>query len=202
MLSSRNGLLIKAAVVLAVLWGLVWVGLSVSRSKLPTPEKLAAYVEAHPLGEIEDPEQRRQVIGEVAEMLNQLDPGDVRRLIEENQEDPRRAFFEEMSPDEQKFFMEKRVGRAFDQMMVAFNDMDREERKRIIERTLKQMRQEGGERRDGLQRLEETDPAMAEKIVNEGLRAYYQQANSETKLDLAPVLEEMQRNLTGGPRRR
>ncbi|MCB1076328.1 MAG: hypothetical protein KDM63_03655 [Verrucomicrobiae bacterium] len=193
----RHGLLVKAAAILAVLWAIVGIGLKVSRSMTPTPEKLAAYVEENPLGEIEDPARRREVIGTVADMLNQLDPDDVRRLIEENHEDPRRDFFQSMNEDEQRFFMEKRVGKAFDQMMVAFNDMEREERKRVVERTLRQMRQDSG-RRGGLERLDEADPEMAEKIVNEGLRAYYQEANAETKLDLAPVLEEMQRNLAGG----
>lgn len=197
----KHGPLLKAGVALLLLWGAVGLGLRVFRSMTPTPEKLAAYVEEHPLSGIEDPAERREVIGRVADMLNQLDPGDVRRLIEENREDPRREFFEQLTAEEQRFFMEKRVGRAFEQMMQAFNDMDREERRRVVDRTLRQMRQDGG-RRDGLTRLEETDPEMAEKIVNEGLRAYYQEASSETKLDLAPVLEEMQRNLTGGPPRR
>ncbi|MBL9153001.1 MAG: hypothetical protein JNK37_10965 [Verrucomicrobiales bacterium] len=197
MSAIKHGLLVKAGLVLVILWVIVGVGLRVFRSMTPTPEKLAAYVEENPLSGIEDPDRRREVIGTVADMLNQLDPADVRRLIEENEEDPRRAFFEELSQEEQRFFMEKRVGRAFDQMMQAFNDMDREERQRVVDRTLRQMRQDG-DRRDGLSRLEESDPEMAEKIVNEGLRAYYQEANAETKLDFAPVLEEMQRNLAGG----
>ena len=197
---TRHGLIVKAATALVVLWGIVWIGQRISRSMKPTPEKLEAYVEANPLSDTEDSAERRKIIGKVADMLNQLDPDDIRRVIEENERDPREEFFLEMTPEEQRFFMEKRVGKAFDQMMQAFNDMERDERKRIVERTLKQMRQDG-QRRDGLQRLEETDPAMAEKIIDEGLRAYYQGASAETKLDLAPVLEEMQRNLAGGPRR-
>lgn len=197
---TRHGLIVKAALALVVLWGIVWIGQRVSRSMKPTPEKLEAYVEANPLSNTDDSAERRKIIGNVADMLNQLDPDDIRRVIEENERDPRERFFLEMTPEEQRFFMEKRVGKAFDQMMQAFNDMERDERKRVVERTLKQMRQDG-QQRDGLHRLEESDPAMAEKIIDEGLRAYYQGASAETKLDLAPVLEEMQRNLAGGPRR-
>ncbi len=197
---TRHGLIVKAATALVVLWGIVWIGQRVSRSMKPTPEKLEAYVAANPLSDTEDSAERRKIIGKVADMLNQLDPDDIRRVIEENERDPREEFFLEMTPEEQRFFMEKRVGKAFDQMMQAFNEMEREERKRVVERTLKQMRQDG-QQREGLQRLEETDPAMAEKIIDEGLRAYFQGASAETKLDLAPVLEEMQRNLAGGPRR-
>ena len=204
MVSSRNSLLVKAGSALLVVWVLVWAGLKIARSMTPSPEKIAAYVDSHPLSEIEDPEERREVIGKVADMLNQLPPEDVGRLAEngERDEDPRRLFFEEMTEEEQRFFMEKRIGKAFNQMMQAFNEMDRDERKRIVERTLREMRREGGERRDGLERMEETDPEMADRIINEGLRAYYQEANAETKLDLAPVLEQMQLNIGGHGGRR
>ena len=204
MLTSRNALLLKAGTVLVVVWGLVWTGLKIARSMTPTPEKIASYVDENPLSEIDDPDERREVIGRLADMLNQLPAEEIGRLAEEGEreEDPRRMFFEEMTEEEQRFFMEKRIGKAFDQMMQAFNEMDREERKRIVERTLRDMRREGGERRDGLERMEETDPEMADRIINEGLRAYYQEANAETKLDLAPVLEQMQLNIGGRGGRR
>lgn len=197
MFDSRNSLLLKAGLILLCLWAVVWGGLKFFGSMTPTPEKLVAYVEKNPLSGIEDPEKRLEVIGKVADMLNQMDPGDVRQLAEDEQVDPRRGFFEGMTEEEQRFFMEKRIGRAFDQMMVAFNEMEREERRRVVERTLRQMRQDG-ERSGGIGRLEESDPEMAEKIINEGLRAYYQEADADTKLDLAPVLEQMQLNLGGG----
>ena len=123
MFSSRNSLLIKAGGVLVLIWVLVWSGLKVARSMTPTPEKIAAYVDDHPLSEIEDPDARREVIGKVADMLNQLPSEDIGRLAEEGERDtdPRRLFFEEMTDEEQRFFMEKRIGKAFDQMMQAFN---------------------------------------------------------------------------------
>ncbi len=197
MLDTRNSPLLKAGLILLCLWALVWGGLRYFGSMTPTPEKLVAYVEGNPLDEIDDADKRREVIGRVADMLNQMEPGDVRRLAEERETDPRRGFFEGMTGEEQRYFMEKRVGKAFDQMMQAFNEMEREERHRVVERTLRQMRQDG-ERSGGIGRLEESDPEMAEKIVNEGLRAYYQEADADTKLDLAPVLEQMQLNIGGG----
>ncbi|MCB1230308.1 MAG: hypothetical protein KDN19_08585 [Verrucomicrobiae bacterium] len=206
MFDSRNSLLIKAVLALVILWGLVWGGIRFFGSMTPTPESIAEYVDEHPLSEIDDPDERREVIGKVADMLNQLPTEEIGRLAQEGEEsgerriDPRRNFFRGMNEDEQRFFMEKRVGKAFDQMMQAFNGMEREERKRIVERTLKQMRDDGN-RRPGIERLEKSDPEVAERIINEGLRAYYQEADSETKLDLAPVLEQMQLNLGGGGHR-
>ena len=116
----------------------------------------------------------------------------MRELEEKAGEDPRRNFFRELTPDEQFFFLERRVGRAFQQMMQSFNEMEREERKKIVERSLKRMQEERG----GPGRLEEADPAIAEKITQAGLKSYYEDANAETKLDLAPLLEEMQRSMS------
>ena len=53
------------------------------------------------------------------------------------------------------------------------------------------------EERGGPGRLEEADPGVAEKITEAGLKAYYEDASAETKIDLAPLLEEMQRSMAG-----
>jgi hypothetical protein len=34
-----------------------------------------------------------------------------------------------------------------------------------------------------------------QKIVDQGLKSFYSEASAETKMDLAPVIEQMQRNL-------
>ncbi len=130
-----------------------------------------------------------------------LDHGQINQFQMDPDRDQGRDYFKGMTPEEQHFFMEKRIGKAFNQMMTAFNDMERDERKQLVERTLKRMREDDGER-EGLRRLEQSDPAATEKIVNEGLRAYYQDASAETKLDLAPLMEQMQRNLQGLGHRR
>ena len=191
-MSARNLLLVKGLVSLALVWGVAWGLMRWAGSARPTPEKVEAFVAENDLSAIEDPEERKRIIGELATMLNGLEPSEVRELEEKAGEDPRRNFFRELTPDEQFFFLERRVGRAFQQMMQSFNEMEREERKKIVERSLKRMQEERG----GPGRLEEADPAIAEKITQAGLKSYYEDANAETKLDLAPLLEEMQRSMS------
>jgi hypothetical protein len=191
-MSYRNRLLVKGIAALLVVWGVAYGLMRWAGAAKPTPEKVVAFVEENPLSGVSDPEERKRIIGELADLLNGLEPADMRELEERAGEDPRRDLFGEMSPDEQFFFLERRVGRAFQQMMQSFNEMEREERKRIVERSLKRMKEERG----GPARLEEADPAIAEKITEAGLKAYYEEANAETKLDLAPLLEEMQRSMS------
>ena len=191
-MSYRNRLLVKGIAALLVVWGVAYGLMRWAGAAKPTPEKVVAFVEANPLSGVTDPNERKRIIGELADLLNGLEPADMRELEERAGEDPRRDLFGEMSPDEQFFFLERRVGRAFQQMMQSFNEMERDERKRIVERSLKRMKEERG----GPARLEEADPAIAEKITEAGLKAYYEEANAETKLDLAPLLEEMQRSMS------
>jgi len=193
-MNPRNRLLVRAVLVLAVLWGVVFAVVKLTGSMQPTAEKVLAYREANPLPEIEDPGERREVIGEMADMLNGLEADEVARLAERAEGDPRRAFFREMTPEEQRFFFEKRVGRAFEQMMESFNRMEREERKALVERALSRMREDREE--TGLARMEERDPELAERMAEAGLEAYYSDASVETKIDLAPLLEEMQRTMS------
>lgn len=192
-MNPRNRLLLKGIAALALLWAVAYGAVRWAGEVRPTPEKVMAFVDANPLEGVEDPEERKRIIGTLATMLNELEPAGIRVLEENRERDPRHEFFEELSTDEQFYFLEKRVGRAFQQMMQSFNEMDRDERKKIVERSLKRMAEQNG----GPGRLEEADPGVAERITEAGLKAYYEDASAETKIDLAPLLEEMQRSMTG-----
>ncbi len=191
-MASRNRFMITGIGALVLLWAVVFGVVKWAGAARPTPEKIERFVAENPLDEINDPGRRKEVIGELATMLNALEPEELREFESSDREAFRGKWFEKLSPDEQMFFLERRVGRAFQQLMESFNKMEREERRKIVDRSLKRMREERG----GPARLEEADPQIAEKITSAGLKAYYEDASAETKIDLAPLLEEMQRSLS------
>jgi hypothetical protein len=200
-LDLRTLFLLRGVGVLLLVWGIVFGITKLASGARPTPAKILAYGEKHPLGEITDESKRREVIGTVAEMLNQLEPDELRELEEGGESTSRRAFFESMTPEEQAFFLEKRLGRAFQQIMQSFNEMDRDERRRIVQKALDDRKNDPD--RDRRRNLEEADPEIVEKITTAGFQSYYQDASAETKLDLAPLMEDIQRDLSrvgGGPR--
>ena len=127
-MNHRNRLLRKGIVALFLLWGIAYGVVRWAGSVRVTPEKVAAFVEGNPLAEVEDPEERKRIIGTLATMLNELEASEVRVFEQSAERDPRRDFFTQLSPDEQFYFLEKRVGRAFQQMMQSFNEMEREEK--------------------------------------------------------------------------
>ena len=195
---------------IVVLWLVVGGIIKVAGSMKPSPDKIRKFAENNNLSSIEDPERRKLVIGKVAEMMNKMEAGDL-QSVEGNDADRElaRQFRESMTPDEFYFFMEKRMGRAFSQMMEVFNDMERDERKTMVADALKRIRrqQEKGERSSNNQDMEEADPEFVEKVAEAGLEAYFRDASAETKMDLAPLMEEVQKMMNGtgfprGPRRR
>lgn len=187
-MSARQRILWRGLAGLAALWVVVYAIASIAGGMKPTAEKVEAYQRKNPLSATEDPEERRRIIETMAGMLNRMDSSEAARLAERAEDDPRRDFFREMSPEEQFYFLERRVGRAFQQMMESFNEMEREERREIVDRAIRQMR----EGRGGPSGLEEQDPEVVERIAEAGFRAYYADASAETKIDLAPLMEEMQ----------
>ncbi len=52
-----------------------------------------------------------------------------------------------------------------------------------------------------MDRLQKEDEQVFHAVVEKGLGAYYQDANSDTKLDLAPLMEQMQQRMRGFPGR-
>lgn len=188
-MNARNLILVRGVIALVVVWGVVFVISRVAGSIKPTAEKVEAFQKENPLSDIEDPEKRKEHIAKVADMLNLMEASEVAKLNEREEGDPRRRLLEGMSGEEQLFFLERRVGRAFEQMMQSFNEMDREERKKIVERSLRRIRENRGEQERS---IEEEDPEIVEKIAEAGFKAYYSEASAETKIDLAPLMEEMQ----------
>ena len=181
--------LIKTVLLLAAVWmvagGIIWW----ARSQKPTPEKLLAYVESHSI-DGRSAGEREAVMKKVAGQLNGLSYEERRELRVSRRLD---RFFRGLNPDEQTRFLDLTLPEGFKQMMESLNKMKREDRKRLVERTLNEMQKQEvpGEAR------EPRDDANAQKIIDQGLKSFYSEANAETKMDVAPILEQMQRNLQG-----
>lgn len=192
--------IVKAAVALGILWAAVLGIMWVAGYFEVTPEKIAAYTEAHPISDIEDPADREAHIRKLADMVNHLE-FDERREARERQDPASREMWQNLTPAERALMVELTMGTFFDNMMKAFNKMEPEERKRVAEDTIAQLKK-GDQMRPGeAEQLEERGVEMFEKVMSEGLRSYYQEASAETKIDFAPVLEEMQ-TVMQDPRRR
>lgn len=193
--------LVKAGIALALLWAVVAAIMWGAGSQKVTPDKITDYVAANPLSDLSSEADREKLVRKVATKVNALS-FEQRREMRDAGEQPLRPFFESMNPSEFGLFVEITAGPHFDSVMRAFNEMEPEERQRIAQETVRQLQENDRMRPDEREQLEDEGVEIFEKISSEGLRAYYQEASADTKLDLAPVLEELQRVMQrpGGPK--
>ena len=78
-------------------------------------------------------------------------------------------------------------------MMDAFNQMDPARRKAFVDRAVEEMKKHEGEGPPP-----GVDEQMNQRFIDQGMKSFYTDASADTKLDLAPLIEQMQRNLQGG----
>ena len=181
---------IKAVLLLAAIWLVVGGIMMWARSAKPTPDSIAKYMDAHPL-EGRAPQERKEIIESFAGQLTRLDFEERRETRIAKRPD---QFFKFLTPEEQAHFIDLTVPSGFKQMMEALNKMTPQKRAQFVAKALAEMRrdiEEGGEPPPKL------DDPNVQKIVNTGLKSFFSEASPETKMDLAPLIEEMQRNLSG-----
>ena len=181
---------IKAALALVLIWSAV-IGVRMwAASKKPTPDSIAKYIDTHPI-EGRPPKERREIIDTFADQLNRLGYDERREVRIEKRPD---KFFKYLTPDEQSYFIDRTVPEGFKQMMEALNKMGAEKRKAFVEKAI-------GDMRKGREEMNEPPPKLddpnVQKIINTGLKSFFSEATPETKMDLSPLIEEMQKNLGG-----
>lgn len=192
---------VKTLLALGLIWGLVAAVMGLAHRAVPTPEKISEYLEAHPLENLAPP-ARERIIRHVATQINQLDYEQRRQARESrNESDPPHQFFRSLTPAERVLFTELTIGPAFQHLMKALNEMTSEERRKIAADATAQLRKAGGWTPRDATEWGERGEEILSKVAAEGLRAYYEEGSASTKLDLAPVLEEMQ-DLLQNPHRK
>jgi len=180
------------------IWAVVTVGVLIARSQTPTAEKVLAFVENNQLDGL-DPDEREDVIDRLADKVNRL-PMEERQKMRVG--DAARDFYNGMTPEERSRYLDLTLSRGMKQLMLAFNEMSRQERQKIVDEALEDIERFREDVASGkIDQQEELERENAEKFINEGLKAYLSDANADTKLDLQPLVEQMQSVMQGKRRR-
>lgn len=181
-----------ALLVVAVIWVVALAGYFIAKNAKVTPEKVQAYVNRIDLSKLTAAE-RAAALRKLAEMLNQLSLEERRelrmgRLLEE--------WFAQMTEAEKGEFIEATMPTGFKQMIAAFEELPEDKRKRTVDQAMKRLREQQppGEGAGGPQ----LSPELEAKVRTIGLKSFYGQSSAQTKAELAPLLEEIQRNMESG----
>lgn len=200
-MSSRA--LLVTLLALVAIWGAVAAVMNATDKHTSTPEKVLNLMAGAPwlqenASDLSEAERRKQMEATIAQM-NLLD-FDQRRQMREDGQDVSDRYFNSLSKEEKSYFLEQTVEQHFKSVMKAFNAMSPEDRRKAVERARADMKRNQGDQR-GMERMQKEDAQAFEKMVEKGMGAYYEEASAETKMDLAPLLEEMQQRLRSMPGR-
>ncbi len=198
-MNGKQGLVLKAIGVLAVVWILVFVVRSFAAEKKVTAERLDREVRELGLedwsenaGPQAERARREQEIRRVAGMINQLDFSERQKNRESRTGED---FFAKLSPPEKDLFVDLTVVETMSRFMEALDQMPPEQRRKFVEQGLKDVQE--GRTEEEMMRAEEMDGNLLKKISEEGMRAYFEKANAETKLDLAPLMQAVNEQMQG-----
>ena len=201
MLNQRWRPVFITAISVVVLWVLALTGYVIARNSRVTAEKVRAYSESVDLSKLSAAD-RAKALKKLADMLNALS------LEERRQARLDRIpwlWFKEMTEDEKAAFIEATMPTGFKQMLASFEQLPEEKRRRAVDDALRRLKEERDKMSsaDGSTSVGSTNgPVLSEelqaKVRTIGLKTFYSQSSAQTKAELAPVLEELQRVMESG----
>ncbi len=200
MLSQRWRPVFYAALAVLVIWAAAMVGYRLSKNARITVEKLKAYTEATDLSKLTG-DERARALRRLAEMMNALSLEERRKVRFERLVG---GWFEQMNEEEKASFIEATMPTGFKQMLTAFEQMPEEQRRKAVDDAMRRLReaqrqlQAGEGLPDGTNAPPPLSPELQGQIRTLGLKAFYSQSSAQTKAELAPVIEELQRVMETG----
>ncbi len=198
---GRRTVLLKAILVLALVWAAVWGVRSYAGSKKVTAERVDETVaeanftdwsEREPPADSAEGRRREKELRRIAGLVNRLDfqEREKNRRNRGNEE-----FFRRLSPREKSLFIDLTVMESMTRFMESLDTMPPEQRRKFVEQGLKEI--EEGRTQAEMASADELGEDVLERITQEGMRAYFEESSADTKLDLAPLMEAMNEVMQG-----
>ena len=200
-MGRQRRFLICAVATIVGIWVLAMTGHAYLDSLKMTADKVRTYMESVDFGTLTG-QAREDAIKKLEDMLNALPYEERQRLRLQHMVD---GWFNQMTENEKSQFIAATMPTGFKQMINAFEQLPDDKRHRLIDNTMKNLREakaKGSGMPTGTNGVGTNSvvisPELEQTIRNVGLKTYYSQSSAETKAELAPVLEEMQRQMQNG----
>jgi hypothetical protein len=188
--------LVIAAVSLFAVWALAFISFRVAAHLKMTSEKMAAEIRATTLEKL-DAAARARRLRALADKLNQLSGEERRRARRDRAWD---GLWVQMTEEEKADFIERTMPTGFKQMINAFEKLTEDKRRQAITNTLARLQKvrDGELPPEGHTDQPPLSDELQKKVITAGLKTFYSESSAQTKAEMAPVLDEMQRLMESG----
>ncbi len=200
MFNPRQRPIFAALAALVFIWVVAMAGYQIAQHAKVTPEKVRAYTASLDFSQLSAAE-RAAAIQKLASMLNALTYDERQSLRLDH---TAYKWFAQMTEEEKGKFLEATMPTGFKQMITAFETLPPDKRKRAIDMSIKQLKDE----REKMATTGQLPPPgtnnvvlsqdLQDKVTKIGLQMFYSQSSAQTKAELAPFLEELQRTMESG----
>ncbi|MGO8930044.1 MAG: hypothetical protein ACLQU3_24515 [Limisphaerales bacterium] len=202
MLSQRWRPVVISALAVCGIWLVALAGYRIARNAKMTAEKVKTYAESVDISKLSGA-ARAKAIRELEDMLNALSLEERRKARLDREA---WSWFDRMTEEEKSAFIEATMPTGFKQMLTSFEQLPEEKRRKAIDDALRNLRQArdqvAGSPGDGSQGGSNSPPVLSPELQAQvrtiGLKTLYSQSSAQTKAELAPVLEELQRVMESG----
>ena len=190
------------AIAVCGIWLVALAGYRIARNAKMTADKVRAYAESVDISKLSG-DARAKAIRELADKLNALSLEERRKARLERQA---WSWFDKMTEEEKAAFIEATMPTGFKQMLTSFEQLPDDKRRKTIDDALKRLKEArdqvaggtGGPNQGGTNAPPILSDELQAKVRTIGLKTFYSQSSAQTKAELAPVLEEMQRVMESG----
>jgi hypothetical protein len=196
MTNGRYKPLLTAAVILFAAWAVAFIGMRIAANAKVTADKVITAVRETDLSRLSAAERAKR-LRELADKLNALN-GDERRRARANREWDR--LWAQMSEEEKGEFIELTMPAGVKQMLTAFENLTEDKRRYAVTNAIARLKtqREEGMPGDAGPEPDDLSEELQKKMIATGLKTFYAESSAQTKAEVAPLLEEMQRMMQSG----
>lgn len=200
---NRGTLFIKVGAGIVVLWLAVFGVKALVAPHQATPERVSELIEEanfldystyDQVPKLALAEARQAQMEEVASVVNRLDLSG-----QEASRDALESFWQKLSATERRQFVDLTM-ESFTRFFEALDALTPEARREFVERGFREIQDGTTEAR--METLLAQDPEIMERIAEYGMKAYFENASAETKMEMAPFLKatnEVMQGIRGQP---
>jgi hypothetical protein len=192
MKNRRHRPLIFAVVALVVVWAATWTAFHLAGKTRMTAEKIRQFTLSMDLAKLS-----------AADRVNALAFAE---RLKWRRSDEWKKWFAAMTEAERRKFIAATLPTGFQQTLEAFSQLPADQRKKFIDDSIQRLKEDGA---TGINKSvgdygPNSPPRLSPELENQvralGMKQLFTDSSAETKAELAPLLEEMQRQIRNGRR--